>query len=154
MSEQRIDLRLAFEASVLVGEPQEIGDTHRGRRRVIPITGGTVAGARLSGTIRPGGADWQVIRGDGVAEIEARYTIETVDGTLVSVVNRGLRHGPPEVMARLLRGEAVDPGSYYFRTAPVFEAPAGPYDWLNRALFLGHGTRLPDEVRIRFFEVL
>jgi len=147
-------LRFAFAARVRVGAAEELGETPHGRRRTIPILGGAVAGPRLAGTIRAGGADFQLIRRDGVAEIEARYTIEAADGTLVAVVNRGLRHGPPETMARLARGETVDPAGYYFRTAPTFDAPAGPHDWLGRALFLGLGERLADEVRIRFFELL
>jgi hypothetical protein len=153
MNASPIDLEFVFEARIRLAPALELGAAQHGRRRVIPIVGGTVTGPRLSGTIRPGGADWQLIRADGVAEIEARYTIEAADGTLIAVVNRGRRHGPPEVMERLLRGAMVDPASYYFRTAPVFEAPSGPHDWLNRSLFLGHGTRLPEAVLIRVFAV-
>ena len=91
-------LRLAFTARALVAPPQEFGETAAGRRRVVPILGGTVSGERFSGEILPGGADWQVLRGDLTTELVARYTIRATDGTLVSVVNRGLRHGPPEAM--------------------------------------------------------
>ncbi len=110
----------AFELRATVDTPQEVGDTPAGRRRFIPITGGTFEGPKLKGTILPGGADAQVIRNDGVTDLVARYTLKVDDGTLIYVVNRGLRHGPPEVMQRLMRGESVDPAAYYFRTTPVF----------------------------------
>src|SRR5437764_822925 len=93
-----------------------LGHTPYGERRVIDIRGGCVSGARLAGRILPGGADWQIIRADGVADIRARYTIEAEAGGLVLVSSEGLRHGPAEVMDRLARGEAVDPDLYYFRT--------------------------------------
>jgi Protein of unknown function (DUF3237) len=147
------ELEFVFEARVEVSAGQELGAGPRGLRRIVPITGGTFEGPRLSGVIMPGGSDWQVIRPDGVAELEARYTLRVADGTLISVVNRALRHGPPEVMARLRRGETVDPESYYLRTTPTFVAPEGPHDWLCRSIFVGTGARHPAEVRIRVFRV-
>ena len=102
----------------------------------------------------PGGADWQYVRGDGVIELEARYSISTGDGTEIAVINRGLRRAEPQIMERLSRGEAVDPALVYCRTVPMFEAPAGPYDWLNRSIFVATAARLPDKVQIRVFEVL
>ena len=102
----------------------------------------------------PGGADWQYVRGDGVVELVARYSIRTDDGTEIAVTNRGLRRAPPEVMERMARGEAVDPALVYFRTVPTFEAPAGAYEWLNRSVFVATAARLPDKVQIRVFEVL
>ena len=111
-------------------------------------------GPRLEAEIVPGGADWQYVRGDGVVELEARYSIRTKDGTEIAVINRGLRRAPPEIMERMSRGEAVDPALVYFRTVPTFEAPAGPYDWLNRSVFVATAARLPDKVQIRVFEVL
>ena len=89
-----------------------------------------MTGVRLAAEVVPGGADWQYVRADGVVELEARYSIRTGDGVEIAVVNRGLRRASPEVMERLNRGEIVDPALVYFRTAPVFEAPAGPYAWL------------------------
>ena len=146
-------MEFAFEATVTVAPPLEIGETPLGRRRVIHITGGRFAGPRLKGIVVPGGADWQIIRPDGVTELTAVYELKTDDGTLIHVTNRGLRHGPPEVMQRLLRGETVDPDSYYFRTVPVFEAPSGPHDWLNRSIFAATGARSANEVKVRVFEL-
>jgi hypothetical protein len=119
----------------------------------VPILGGRVAGPRLNGAVLPGGADYQLIRPDGVAEIEARYSVRLDDGALVYVVNRGLRHAAPEDMARLLRGEAVPPGRVYFRTAPVFETASPAHAWLVRTLFVGYGERDPEAVRVRIFAV-
>jgi hypothetical protein len=148
-----VDLQFQFEVRANVAEAMELGETARGRRRIIPIERGVVVGPKLSGTVLAGGADWQNIRRDGVAEIEARYTIQTDDGAFISVVNRGLRHGPPEIMRRLMAGDPVDPHSYYFRTAPIFDVAVGPYDWLTRSLFIGVGIRDPREVRIKVFAV-
>ncbi|WP_426956322.1 DUF3237 domain-containing protein [Muricoccus radiodurans] len=138
---------------VAVGPPVVLGPGPNGERRVIPINGGRVTGPRLEGEVLPGGADFQLIRPDGVAEIEARYVIRAADGALVYVVNRGLRHAAPEDMDRLLRGEPVPPERVYFRTAPVFETAAPALAWLTRSLFLGYGERRPDSVRIRIVEV-
>jgi len=136
-----------------VAPAQELGETPEGRRRIVPIMGGSVAGARLQGRILPGGADWQLIRSDGVAVLYARYTIEAADGALVAVVNRGYRHGPPEIMQRLVAGEAVDPAAYYFRTSPVFETGAAAHRWLTRTVFIGVGIRHPTRVDLEVFEV-
>ena len=141
------------EVRVEVAVPLIVGHGPNGERRIVPILGGTVAGPRLSGDIVPGGADYQLVRPDGVTEIEARYTLRLADGALVYVVNRGLRHAAPEDMARLLRDEPVPPERVYFRTAPVFETAGPAYAWLQRGLFLGMGERLPASVRVRIFAV-
>jgi len=116
---------------------------------VVPITGGRVSGPGMEGVVLPGGADFQLIRPDGVAEIEARYVLRLDDGALVYVVNQGLRTAAPEDMARLLRGEAVPPERVYFRTAPRFETAAPRLSWLHARLFLGEGERRPDRVLVR-----
>jgi hypothetical protein len=130
------------------------GGTPYGERRVIHITGGTVSGARLKGRILPGGADWQIIRTDGAADIRARYTLESDDGALVLVNSEGLRHGPPDVIEKLGRGEAVDPALYYFRTVMRFETAAAPLAWLNKILAIARGERLPRAVKLDVFEVM
>jgi Protein of unknown function (DUF3237) len=146
-------LERLFRAEIGLAPPQELGDTPQGRRRIIGITGGRISGARLSGRVLPGGADWQVVRGDGVADLDARYTVETVDGALVYVRNRGLRHGPPEVLRRLAAGEPVDPASYYMRTTPLFETGDPRYAWLNRIVCVAIGARLAASVELEVFEV-
>jgi len=146
-------LEFAFALSVAVAPALELGETHLGRRRVIAITGGRVAGPLLNGVVLPGGADWQVIRTDGTAELEARYTLQAADGALIAVVNRGVRHGPETVMRQLIAGEPVDPGAYYFRCTPVFETAAPAHQWLTRTVFVGSGARHPDRVEIDVFAV-
>jgi len=143
-----------FRATITLAPPQELGDAPLGRRRIIPITGGRIEGARLKGRVLPGGADWQILRADGVADLDARYTVESDDGALIYVSNRGLRHGPPEVLAQLARGEDVDPARYYMRTQPWFETGDARYAWLNRAICVGSGARRRDRVELEFFEVL
>ncbi len=147
-------LEYAFEARVSVTPALEAGPIDAGRRRIIPITGGTVEGPRLIGTVIPGGADWQIVYADGTIDLTARYTIAATDGTLIGVVNRGLRRAAPETLARLAAGETVDPALVYFRTTPVFEAPAGPHHWLARSIFVATAQRHPAGVLLRFFEVL
>ena len=132
---------------------RELGETPLGRRRIIGITGGKFAGPRLSGRILPGGADWQVIRTDGVAYLDARYTLETGDGALIYVNNKGYRHGPKDVIERLARGEEVDPALYYMRATPWFETSAPAYAWLNRMICVAAGARRATAVELDFFEV-
>jgi hypothetical protein len=137
-----------------VGPLRDLGLTPHGRRRIVPILGGTVKGLRLKGEIVPGGADWQYVRGDGIVELVARYSIRTHDGVEIAVTNSGLRRATPDVMARLTRGEAVDPALVYCRTVLVFEAPAGSYEWLNASVFVCTAVRLPDKVQVVVFEVM
>jgi Protein of unknown function (DUF3237) len=142
-----------FEVRAEVDPPLVIGPSSHGLRRVVPILGGSVRGPRLNGRVVPGGADWQYVRPDGVLSAEARYALEADDGTLVMVTNRGLRHGPADVIERLGRGEPVAPEAYYFRTAAEFEAPLGPHDWLNKAIFVGIAAREARAAIIRFHRV-
>jgi Protein of unknown function (DUF3237) len=147
------DLRLAFEIDVEVAAPLDLGQTQCGHRRIVQIAGGRVTGPRLQGRILAG-ADWQILRPDGTADLDARYTIQTDDGALIYAINRGIRHGPPEVLASLNRGERVDPGSYYFRSAANFETSAPEHAWLTRAILVGVGERYPNKVVIRFWELM
>ena len=130
------------------------GKTPIGERRVINILGGTVEGPRLKGKILPGGADWQFVRADGAAHVEARYTIQSESGAYVLVNSVGLRHGPPEVLARLMTGEAVDPALYYFRTCMRFETGDKDLDWLNRIIAIAHGQREKNAVKLDVYEVM
>ena len=130
-----------------------LGRTPYGERRVIGILGGSVRGPKLNGRILPGGADWQIIRTDGAADIKARYIIETDDGARIMVTSEGLRHGPPAVMERLARGDNVDPAHYYFRTVMRFETSDPNVDWLNRILALARGQREARAVRLDVYEV-
>lgn len=136
-----------------VAAPIEIGTSAVGRRRVIPILGGRITGSRLNGRVLPGANDYQIIRADGVLDLQARYVIETEDGALIYVENTGMREGPVDVLARQAAGEWVDPSLVYFRTVPRFETAAPAYQWLMRRIFVCAGARFPNEVRVAFYEV-
>ena len=146
-------LQPLLNAEITLAAPQELGDTPQGRRRIINITGGSFRGERLSGRVLAGGADWQVIRADGVADLDARYTLETGDGALIYVRNHGYRHGPADVLKKLAGGEDVDPSLYYMRTTPLFETGDARYAWLNRLICVGTGARRKTSVHLEIFEI-
>jgi hypothetical protein len=129
-------LEQVFTIEAEIDAPRSAGPAPHGERLHIPITGGKVHGPRLTGRILPGGSDWPLIGPDGSSRIEAHYTIEAEDGTLIYVVNKALRVSPPDVTARLRAGKTVPPADFYMRGAPVFDAPDGPYRWLSESLFV------------------
>ncbi len=147
------ELEIVLTATARLAGPIAVGQTPQGLRRVVPILGGTFEGPKLRGEILGGGADWQYTRSDGVTVLEALYLLRTHDGTVIQVCNRGLRHGPPEIMQLLAQGQSVDPSEYYFRAAPEFSAPQGPYDWLNKSLFLCTGVRHAAAVELKIYRV-
>jgi hypothetical protein len=131
----------------LIAPVWELGNTSDlGKRRIIPITGGKFEGPRFKGTILNNGADWQVVTKDGLAVIDTRYLLQTDDGALVYLQTKGYRYGPPEVMARVGRGEMVDPTQYFFRITMSFETADPKYDWLNRAIGVAGAMRLGQAV--------
>lgn len=142
-----------FTIEATLAPMMNLGATPRGERRIIGITGGTVTGPKLQGRVLPGGADWQIVRPDGAAEIQARYTIETDGGARILVNSEGIRHGPPDVLAALARGDNVDPSLYYFRTVMRFETSDPAVDWINRILALARGKREALAVRLDVYEV-
>ena len=147
-------LVFAFELRAKVGDPVEIGQVPHGRRRIVPILGGTVDGPMLNATVVPdSGADWQLIQPDGFSELDTRYTLRTERGQLVYVQNAGIRDAAPEVMQKLLAGEIVDPKLVYFRTVPKFETSVPELQWLVRSVFVGVGERFPNEVVVRFYRL-
>ena len=124
-----------------VAEPIEIGDTPSGKRRIFPIDGGRFEGPRLKGKLLAGGSDAMLIRSDGVVVPDVRLTLQTDDAELIFMRYGGMRHGPPETMERLARGEPVDPAEYYFRITPQFETGSSKYAWLNKIIAVGTGSR-------------
>jgi hypothetical protein len=138
--------------AVDVGAPVSIDAGQHGRR-AIPIVGGTVSGG-YSGKVLPGGADWQTIWPDGRLELEAHYTLDIDDHGLVEVLSSGVRHGPPDILAALARGEAVDPGLYYFRTSMRFRTAAPGLLRLNAIIALSKGRREKSTVHLDVYEVL
>jgi muconolactone delta-isomerase len=137
-------LTRVFRLEATLGEPLDLGDTARGRRRIVPLTGGVFAGPELNGKLLPGAsADWQIVLADGTTLGDLRYTLQTDAGALIYVQSRGVRHGPAEVLARLGRGEDVDAAEYMFRTAMRIESAAPELDWLNKGVFVSVGGRRP-----------
>src|SRR5579872_6691119 len=128
-----------LELHVQVDPVIDLGTSGTARRRLVPITGGTISGAH-SGTILPGGADWQEVLPDGGLDIAARYVLKLEDG-LVEVDSRGLRHATPEVLARLDRGEELDRSDYYFRTAVRLRTSVATLSYLNNLLLVSAGER-------------
>jgi hypothetical protein len=150
-----IQTRPLFTITLEVPRIVDLGATPNGHRRIATVTGGKFEGERLRGTVQatPGG-DWILVRPDGATVLDVRLTLETDDQQLIYMTYRGLRHGPAEVMARLAKGEAVDPSSYYFRTTPAFETASKKYDWLNRIIAVATGRREASGPVYEVFEVL
>src|SRR5437868_15319931 len=136
-----MDSRLLMMLQVVVAPLQKLGAVPHGMRLIAPITGGTFEGPRLRGKVLSGGGAWTLSRSDTVLELELRITLETDDGALINMSSFGLRHGPPELLAALARGESVDPAKYYFRTAPRLETTAPSYAFLNCLIAVASGDR-------------
>lgn len=137
-----------------VGEVRSMGGGPLGERRVVAITGGRFEGPQLQGEIVPGGADWQIVRADGCLDIDARYAMRTSAGAMIRVVSQGYRHGPPEVLAALGRGEDVPAERYFFRTVMRFETGARELDWLNRTIAVATAERKARQVRLEAWRLL
>jgi hypothetical protein len=145
LPEPRLTKILRLEAAV--GEAVDVGDVAQGRRRIVPLTGGTFAGPELNGTLLPGAsADWQIVLPDGTALGDIRYTLQTDRGDLLYVRSQSIRHGSAEVLARLGRAEEVDASEYIFRTSTQIETAAPDFDWLNKGVFISVGGRQPGGV--------
>jgi hypothetical protein len=136
-----MESRLLMTLQVAVAGAQKIGAVPHGTRVTAPIASGQFEGPRLRGKVLPGGGDWTLLRADGVLELDLRVTLETDDGALIHMSSFGLRHGPPEVIAAIGRGERVDPSAYYFRTTVRFETGHPKYGFLNRLLAVSTGDR-------------
>jgi len=153
-----MEIKPLFNFTAEVSEPQVADNGPYGVRRFIPITGGTFEGDRLRGSILPGGADCQLIRPDGVAELEVRCTFKTHDGVMFLMKGLGMRHGPPTVIERIANGEDVDPSEYYFRELMIFETSSealdGKYAWMNKLLAIATGERKARQVLIKAYEIL
>jgi hypothetical protein len=137
-------LTKVYRLEATLGQPLDLGDIVPGRRRIVPLVEGKFTGPQINGTLLPGvSADWQIIQPDGTALGDIRYTLQTDGGDLLYVQSRGVRHGSPEVLARLGRGEDVDASEYTFRTSTQIETAAADLDWLNKGVFISVAGRQP-----------
>ena len=146
-------LDYAFTVKATLAPPVEQGEVAGGRKRFIAITGGTVEGPMLKGSVLAGGGDWQTIMTGGLTKVEAHYFLKAEDGTVIEVTNPGVRVASPEVTEKLAKGEKVDPSAYYFRTTPRFDVKAGAEEWMGRSVFVARGIRMPDHVVIDYYVV-
>jgi hypothetical protein len=140
--------------SVVVGDVVSMGPGPVGERRVVGILGGTFEGSGLRGEVLPGGADWQIVRSDGVLDLDARYALKEQAGGVVRVLSQGYRHGPAEVLEALGRGEEVDPAKYFFRTIMRFETGAPYLEWLNRTIAVATAKREAQRVLLSAYRLL
>ena len=149
-------LQHVLDLTVYVATPIEagtvVGLNSRGKRRIIPITGGTATG-HVNGKVLPGGADFQIVVSETTADLDARYMIELDNGEHIFVQNRALRRGSAADIAKLVRGEAVDASAIYFRCVPTFEVSSPALEWLTQSIFVGTGARYPDRVQLSIFRV-
>lgn len=140
-------LRKVYRLEATLAPPLDLGDTARGRRRIVSLTGGAFTGPEINGKLLPGAsADWQMLLADGTALGDIRYTLQTERGDLLYVQSRSVRHGSAEVLARLGRGEDIDASEYTFRTSTQIETAAPELDWLNKGVFIGVGGRQATDV--------
>ena len=149
-----IRTRPLFVLQLAIRKPLLVGTTPAAYRRIGVIPGGSFKGDRLAGEVLEGGSDWQTIRADGAITLNVRLVLRTDDDALITKQYPGMRHGSAEVLAKVDRGEPVDPAAYYLRIAPVFETAAARYQWLNRVVAVGTGHRLADGVLYSVFELL
>jgi hypothetical protein len=143
------DLEFICTLTLNLDPPTRVGNTPHGHRQIIPITGGTLEGEKLSGSLRPGGADWFLVRPDGVGELDVRTVIETSDGSLIYVAYRGLMTNVPAITPRWMQGEEVPRDEYAFAVTMEFETRAENYVWLQQRVVVGVGTLVPGG-RIRY----
>ena len=152
--EPALATRYVFTITARIGAVTSAGEIGTGERRIIPIVGGEVRGKDINGKVLAFGADFQIVRPDYSIDLEAKYAIESDDGAVIYVENRGIRRGPIDLVKKLNRGEAVDPALIYFRTMPRFETGAAKYRWLMQSLFVASAARHADRVVIDVHQVL
>jgi hypothetical protein len=149
-----IGFEFLMSLAVDVGDVVSMGQGPLGERRVIGILGGTFEGPGMRGEVLPGGADWQIVRTDGVLDLDARYALKEQGGGLIRVVSQGYRHGSGEVLAALARGEGVDPAKYFFRTVMRFETGATYLESLNKTIAVATAERKAKQVLLTAYKLL
>jgi hypothetical protein len=148
-----LETRYVFTITAHIAEVVSAGEIGHGVRRIVPIIGGEVRG-EVNGKVCAFGADFQIIRPNELIELEAKYALETDDGAIIYVENKGIRFGPVELLQKLKRNEPVDPKLIYCRSSPKFETGHERYRWLMEHLFVASIARHARRVVIDVHEVL
>lgn len=143
----------ACDLVVDLSPPHEMGGCSTGTRRIIPIIGGNATGPLIQGRILDVGADWQTVTANHVAELDARYAIETAEGAVIEVISRGIRHAPQDIAERIRSGEAVPASQYYMRTAIRLDCGHPQYQWVNRSLFVATGGKVGATVNLSVYRI-
>ena len=142
-----------YDMHVDLEAPQVIGAAPAGHRQIFIVTGGTLEGPRIKGTVLPGGGDWALMRTDGAVQLDVRATMRTDDGALVYAAYTGLIILSPDVLGRIMGGEDVPLAEYYFYTNPMYQTAAESYAWLNQTIAIGRGKVVPGGVEYRVWTV-
>jgi len=148
-----LSVELAMNVIVHCDPDLEIGQIHSGIRRVVPITGGTFEGPNVKGIVLSGGADWNLTRADGTGEVWARYTLQSDDGTLISVINQGKSY--IKSAGKLNKPDEINfENDVYIYTTPSFEVSGEKYNWLNNSMFVGTLKPHPKGVCLSFYRLI
>jgi muconolactone delta-isomerase len=140
-------LTQVYRLEATLSTPIDLGDLTQGRRRIVALSGGTFTGPEIRGRLLPGAsADWQIALPDGTALGDIRYTLQTDDDDVLYIQSSSTRYGDPEVLARLGRGETVDPSEYIFRALTRIETAARRLAWMNKGVFVTVGARRPSSI--------
>ena len=148
------ELEEVFRLEVQVKKPIVVGqDNIAGRRQLIELVSGKLTG-KVNGILLPGGVDSQIIRPDGLTELEARYGIELDNGDSLYIENKGIRRVDPAFSIEASQGKIIDPSHVYFAAVPHFEVYSEALRWLTESVFICYATRLPELVLLRFYRVV
>lgn len=146
---KQFEVRLTGCTTTLCGQDYE----HNGRRQLVPCPEGEITGPDFHGYIMPAGIDHQLVRSDGVAEINASYGFQLDDGRTLYIHVEGIRTVPKEYAETVKAGGAVDPKLFYYVTTPKFEVYDESLKWMTEKIFVCDGTRLPDAVLLTYYTV-
>jgi hypothetical protein len=142
------DLKLEVTGSYMLGQGP------LGRRRIDRLDHGSFKGPHVNADVLTGGMDLLLGGGDDALRPDVRVPLKLDDGEILLITYQGVRHGPPEVMQRIAKGEQVPHDAYYLRTAMRFETSSKTYNWLNRIVGVGVGRRGPTGVVYEVHEIL
>ena len=150
-----ISLKKVFEVKVTNFSATFCGEDYEtnGRRQLVYCPEGEITGPDFHGYIMPGGIDHQIIRKNGMCEVNIAYGFKLDDGRSIYISGQGIRTVPPELAETVKSGGAVDPKQFYYVTSPKFEVYDDSLRWLTEKIFVCDGTRLPDAVLLTYYAV-